>query len=54
MEFLSFNPKNNTLKLEKVPIPKPAKDDVLVKVSYSGICGTDLHILKVKKKSERL
>ena len=27
-----------------VPIPKPAKDEVLVKVKFASICGTDLHI----------
>ena len=31
--------------LEERPIPTPAEDEVLVRVAYSGICGTDIHIL---------
>lgn len=30
--------------IKKVPIPKPQKDEVLVKVLYSSICGTDIGI----------
>ncbi len=31
--------------LEDRPIPTPQDDEVLIKVAYSGICGTDIHIL---------
>ncbi|MBR2617455.1 MAG: alcohol dehydrogenase catalytic domain-containing protein, partial [Clostridia bacterium] len=27
------------------PLPKIKKDEVLIRVAYSGICGTDIHIL---------
>ena len=30
--------------IKKVPVPKPKKDEVLVKVIYSSICGTDIGI----------
>ena len=30
--------------ITQVPIPKPAKDEVLVKVKYASICGTDIGI----------
>lgn len=30
--------------LKKVPIPKPQKDEVLIKVIYASICGTDIGI----------
>ncbi len=30
--------------IKKVPIPKPKKDEVLVKVVYASICGTDIGI----------
>lgn len=31
------------------PKPKISKDDdVIVKIEYAGICGTDLHIIKVR------
>lgn len=32
------------LTLQEAPIPEPGKNDVLVKVLRTGICGTDLHI----------
>ena len=32
------------LRFETLPTPKPAKDQVLVRVTHSGICGTDLKI----------
>jgi threonine 3-dehydrogenase len=30
--------------LEEVPIPRPGPSDVLIRISKTGICGTDLHI----------
>ena len=30
--------------LKKIPVPKPQKDEVLVKVVYASICGTDIGI----------
>jgi len=30
--------------IKKVPIPKPQKDEVLVKIVYASICGTDIGI----------
>jgi threonine 3-dehydrogenase len=30
--------------MEEVPVPEPGANDVLIKVSKSAICGTDLHI----------
>ncbi|XP_046742927.1 D-altritol 5-dehydrogenase-like [Diprion similis] len=46
MEFLSFDSKSKSLTLKKGDIPVPKPDEVLVKVAYSGICGTDLHIVE--------
>lgn len=34
------------LRLEDIPIPEPDRDDVLIRVHTTGICGTDLHIYK--------
>ena len=33
------------MSLQEKPIPKINDDEVLIKVAYSGICGTDIHIL---------
>ncbi len=30
--------------LRDVPVPEPDRDEVLIRVKYCGICGTDLHI----------
>lgn len=30
--------------IKKIPVPKPEKDEVLVKVKYASICGTDVGI----------
>jgi len=32
------------LELQDIPIPEIGDDDILVKISYGGICGSDLHI----------
>lgn len=32
------------LELEDVPVPTPGRDDVLIRVLRTGVCGTDLHI----------
>lgn len=34
----------NQLRVEESPVPDPSHDEVLIKVSYAGICGTDLNI----------
>ena len=31
------------LQIEKVPDPAPEATELVVKVAYCGICGTDLH-----------
>ena len=49
MEFLSFDVKNQTLALRKAEIPTPGPNEVRIRVAYAGICGTDLHILEVRR-----
>src|SRR5258708_18625100 len=34
------------LELERFPIPEPAPGAMLLKMSYSGICGTDKHTFR--------
>lgn len=49
MDFLSLDPVTKELSLNTSDIPKPKESEVLIRVAYSGICGTDLHILDVSK-----
>lgn len=37
---------NKPLAVYDVPIPKPTQHEILVKMLYSGICGTDHHVWK--------
>jgi propanol-preferring alcohol dehydrogenase len=36
----------NPLAFVDVPVPQPAKGEVLVRVSYCGVCRTDLHVIE--------
>ena len=36
----------NVLEIVELPIPEPGPDDILNRVMASGICGTDIHILR--------
>lgn len=48
MEAVQFDPKDKNLSLIKAPLPsEPSKNEVVIRVAYSGICGTDLHITEV-------
>jgi L-iditol 2-dehydrogenase len=33
------------IEVQTLPVPKPARNEVLVEVSHCGICGTDLHLV---------
>ena len=39
--------------MEKVPVPKPGMNEVLIKMEKTAICGTDLHIYKWDDWSKR-
>lgn len=48
MEALQFDSKKKTLSLVKTDVPTITENnEVLVKVVYAGVCGTDLHIIDV-------
>ncbi len=36
----------NRVELAEIPIPEPGEGEVLIRVAASGICGTDIHILR--------
>ena len=43
------DPKEKTmgsLKLYELPMPEPGPEDVMIKVAYASICGSDIHFLK--------
>lgn len=42
--LVKFAPGPGNLELQDIPIPEIGDDDILVKISYGGICGSDLHI----------
>lgn len=43
MKAAIFQGVNRLLSVEDIPIPTIASDELLIEVSYCGICGTDLH-----------
>jgi 2-desacetyl-2-hydroxyethyl bacteriochlorophyllide A dehydrogenase len=45
MKALVFNFKKNKLIFKEVPLPNPKKGWALVKIGYSALCGTDLHVM---------
>jgi threonine dehydrogenase-like Zn-dependent dehydrogenase len=48
MEAIQFDKKKEQILLIKAPQPTaPIRNEVIVKVAYAGICGTDLHIAEV-------
>jgi (R,R)-butanediol dehydrogenase/meso-butanediol dehydrogenase/diacetyl reductase len=44
MKAAVFKALGRPLAIEDVPEPKPARDEVLIKVGRCGICGSDLHM----------
>lgn len=45
MRALRLYPGEGRLRLEDVPVPRPAGDQVLVRVVGAGVCHSDLHVL---------
>ncbi|CAD6192386.1 unnamed protein product [Caenorhabditis auriculariae] len=41
---LIFDQYNGPLEIRNIPIPEPKDDEILVRILYSGICHTDLHV----------
>lgn len=49
MNALQLDPQTGVLSVLKKEIPKVSRPDhVVVRVAYTGICGTDLHIIQVR------
>lgn len=50
MEFLNFDVTSKKLELQWTKdLLEPKPDEVRIRVAYAGICGTDLHILDVRR-----
>lgn len=48
MEAIEFDGNTKTLNFAKKSVPAITEENqVLVKVAYAGVCGTDLHIIQV-------
>ena len=46
MRALKCDASKGELSLEDVPVPEIINDDdVILKIGYAGLCGTDLHII---------
>jgi propanol-preferring alcohol dehydrogenase len=45
MWAMVFEKKGFPLQLKEIPIPNPAKDEVLIKIHACAVCRTDLHIV---------
>lgn len=46
--------KKHNLEIAEIPLPCPDPDQVLVKVAYCGICGTDVHLYEGDEGSVKL
>jgi threonine dehydrogenase-like Zn-dependent dehydrogenase len=46
--------KPNVLKVKQVPVPQIADEEVLIRVKYTGICGTDWSIFTGKYSADKL
>lgn len=48
MKAAVFHGKHD-IRVENIPVPQIKEDEVLVKVAYCGVCGTDVHIYEGDK-----
>ncbi len=44
MAAARFYAPGEPLRVEQIPVPRPAADEVLVRVRATGLCGSDVHI----------
>jgi L-iditol 2-dehydrogenase len=42
--LLKHAPGHGNVAIREIPVPEPRADELLIRVKYCGICGTDLHI----------
>lgn len=39
-----FDKPNGPIEIREIPVPEPDSEDILVRLQYSGVCHSDLHI----------
>jgi D-arabinose 1-dehydrogenase-like Zn-dependent alcohol dehydrogenase len=44
MTVARFHEPGKPLRVEQVPVPRPAADEALVRMQVTGLCGSDVHI----------
>lgn len=50
MEAVAYDARNKCVELIYKDFPKIENPrQILIKVSYAGVCGTDLHVIQVRK-----
>ena len=42
--LVKYAPGHGNVAIADIPVRKPGPNEILIKVKYCGICGTDLHI----------
>ncbi|MGM0401870.1 MAG: alcohol dehydrogenase catalytic domain-containing protein, partial [Chloroflexota bacterium] len=42
--LVKYAPGMGNVEIRDVPVRDPEEDEILIKIKYCGICGTDLHI----------
>lgn len=45
MKAAILSSKDNPLTIEEVEVPRPRKNELLIKIAASGVCHTDLHVI---------
>lgn len=46
---IGYLKKNNSIEIREENIPSPGKNQILIKIQASGICGTDIHAAKMNE-----
>lgn len=54
MRAMVLNQPRTPLQLQKIPIPKPLPNQILIKVTACGVCRTDLHVVDHDLKEPKL
>jgi hypothetical protein len=45
MKAAQYSPKSNYITVNEIPLPKPSKDQLLIKIASASLCHSDLMLL---------